>query len=59
MANTHKLVSMILFIFLFLASNNVEGYVNCETDADCPPSTRVKRFKCVKGECRWTRMSYA
>ncbi|KEH33037.1 putative Late nodulin [Medicago truncatula] len=56
---THKLVyAIILFIFLFLVANNVEGYILCKTVNDCPPNTRNLRYRCIDGKCKSHRVLY-
>ncbi|AES68835.1 putative Late nodulin [Medicago truncatula] len=55
----HKLVyTIILFIFLFLVANNVEGDIVCITDNDCPPNTLVQGYRCIDGKCESVFLSY-
>ncbi|KEH33033.1 putative Late nodulin [Medicago truncatula] len=57
MAISYKFVyAIIFFIFLFLVANNVEGYIVCITDNDCPENTEVRQYECIEGRCRLSRV---
>nr|QQO74705.1 nodule-specific cysteine-rich peptide L37 [Lens culinaris] len=50
---------IILFLFLFLVPKNIDGAPaakDCVTKYDCPPTTSIRRYKCIKNKCRYTRV---
>ncbi|AES77508.1 putative Late nodulin [Medicago truncatula] len=44
--------TMILFIFLFLITKNVDALHDCEYDDDCPKSTSKRTYRCINKKCR-------
>ncbi|KEH39819.1 Nodule Cysteine-Rich (NCR) secreted peptide [Medicago truncatula] len=52
MAKTLKFVYIILFMYIFHVSKNVEAFIDCETVADCPTHWAYI-YVCEKNKCRY------